>query len=140
MVRHRTAKPVGTTSPRGSNCHKCHVANFTAIIGFDELRLNGKLTPAATKTQLQDVIDKGRLTPPRPRPRRTSPTPNPQRLWVREYTHANCGHCHNGGMTTESIDRVFRPARGPFVANTINKRTEGRTKPGDADRPGQART
>ena len=51
-----------TTSPRAPNCQQCHVANFTQIIGFDELRLNGKLTPAAAKTQLQEVIDKGWLT------------------------------------------------------------------------------
>ncbi len=129
-------QPVRHAIPSRIECHKCHIANFTAIIGFDELRLNGMLA-GATKTQLQDVIDKGMLTAAPTNPRRDITDTNPQRLFVRQYCHANCGHCHNGGMTTESIDRVFSLREDMFVANTINKRTEGRTKPGIRIVPGQ---
>ena len=59
-----------------------------------------------------------------------------RRKGIREYFHANCGHCHNGGMTTESIDRVFDLREKAFVTSTINKMTEGRTKTGIRIVPG----
>lgn len=115
--------------PGRIDCRKCHIANFTTVIGFDELRLNGPLG-AATKTQLQEVIDRQWLTAPPAAPHAQIVDSNPRRKWIREYMHANCGHCHNGGVTAEEITRVFDLREKAFVANTVNKMTEGRTKSG----------
>ena len=62
---------------------------------------------------------------------------DPKRKWILEYMHANCGHCHNGGMTAESITRVFDLRAPKFLASTINQKTEGRTKSGIRIVPGK---
>lgn len=116
-------------------CQECHIANFTAVIGFDELRLNAALA-GQTKTQLQDVIDKQWLTVPPAAPHAQIVDTDPARKWIREYMHGNCGHCHNGGMTTESITRVYDLRHNAFVMNTVNKMTDGRTLPGTRIIPG----
>jgi hypothetical protein len=115
--------------PARLDCRKCHIANFTTIIGFDELRLNGPLGGAA-KTQLQEIIDRQWLSMPPPAPHAQIVDSNPRRKWIREYMHANCGHCHNGGTTAEEITRVFDLREKAFVTNTVNRMTEGRTRSG----------
>jgi hypothetical protein len=122
--------------PSRADCQGCHVANFTQVIGFDELRLNGKLTPAAAKTQLQEVIDKGWLTTPPTAPLANITDTNPMRQWVREYMHANCGHCHNGGEPLENITRIYDLRHEAFIANTVNKEVVGRSAEGMRILPG----
>jgi hypothetical protein len=122
--------------PSRTNCRQCHIANFATVIGFDELRLNGPRASGGMN-QLQEVIGKGFLTVTPPTPFATITDTNMQRRAVREYMHANCGHCHNGGMTVEEVTRVFDLREKAFEMNTINKPTEGRTKPGLRIIPGR---
>jgi len=129
-------KSIGHNIPSRANCQACHVANFTQIIGFDELRLNGKLTPAAAKTQLQEVIDKGWLTTNPTAPLADITDTNVERKWVREYMHANCGHCHNGGEPLENITRIYDLRHGAFIANTVNQMVVGRSAEGMRILPG----
>src|SRR4030095_12044275 len=93
-------------TPERLACYECHIANFTTVIGFDELRLNSVL-PGQTKNQLQEVIDRQWLTVPPKAPFLDVVDTDPARKWIREYMHGNCGHCHNGGMTVEAITRVY---------------------------------
>ncbi len=130
-------KTIGHNIPSRANCQQCHVANFTQIIGFDELRLNGKLSPAAAKTQLQEVIDKGWLTTPPIAPLADITDTNAERRWVREYMHANCGHCHNGGMPLENIARIYDLRHSAFIANTVNQMVVGRSAQGMRVLPGR---
>lgn len=81
-------------------CWNCHIANRSPIIGFDELRLNAKLAPAAAQTQLTQVIEKGWLTRPPTAPlAEVKGGRTPLEQTVMEYFQANCAHCHNGVAT-----------------------------------------
>jgi hypothetical protein len=136
MVNVGGAAPITHSIPSRINCQECHLANFTPIIGFDELRLNGPL-PGQTKAQLQDVIEKGFLSAAPTAPFANITAADPKLKWVLEYMHANCGHCHNGGTETpDNITRVFDLRAPRFLANTIRKPTEGRTKAGTRIVPG----
>jgi hypothetical protein len=111
--------------PSRKDCWNCHIANKAPIIGFDELRLNSKLTPTATTTQLDQVVAKQWLT--------QAPTPpiievtgrTPAEKAALEYLQANCSHCHNGEQPLEpgarypALDLRYTQA----VKNTVNVMT-----------------
>ena len=137
MVNVGGAAPITHSIPSRINCQECHLANYTPIIGFDELRLNGPLA-GQTKTQLQDVIDKSFLSAAPTAPFANITATEPKLKWVLEYMHANCGHCHNGGTETpENITRVYDLRAASFLASTIRQPTVGRTKSGMRIVPGR---
>jgi hypothetical protein len=136
MVNVGGAAPITHSIPSRINCQECHLANFAPVIGFDELRLNGPL-PGQTKTQLDELGAKGVLSAAPTAPFADIAAADAKTKWVLQYMHANCGHCHNGGMTEESITRVFDLRAPKFLASTINKKTEGRTKSGIRIVPGK---
>ncbi len=123
------SKPVTHNIPSQIDCRSCHISNLSPIIGFDELRLNGR-RGAATSTQLQDVIAKGWLSSPPSPPFAEVVEPNPAQKWIREYMHANCGHCHNGGPPVGNITRLYDLREKAFLGNTIGKRVEERSAEG----------
>ncbi len=113
--------------PSRTACGKCHEENGMVgqtFIGFDELRLNSKLTPAATKTQLQVFSDAGLFTGPLPAMPATitdATTNDAGRLLrIKQFLFGNCVHCHNGNS-------VFDLHPDVFVANTVNKATEAQS-------------
>jgi hypothetical protein len=120
-------KPFEHTLPSRQMCSECHDENGNSgrqtFIGFDEPRLNSKLTPAAAKTQLQDIADRGMLMmPPRTTPETITDTTNDggRMLRIKRFIFGNCVHCHNGG-------KVFDMNPAVFVANTVNKDTESQS-------------
>jgi hypothetical protein len=120
-------KPFAHTLPSRQMCSDCHDENGNngrqTFIGFDEPRLNSKLTPAAAKTQLQDISDKGMLLmPARTTPETITDTTNDggRLLRIKRFVFGNCVHCHNGG-------KVFDMNPDKFVANTVNKDTESQS-------------
>jgi hypothetical protein len=122
--------------PSRTECRQCHLANVTPIIGFDELRLNHTL-PDQTESQLEQVIARQWLSTPPPLPfEEVSGGRNPLETEILGYMHGNCGHCHNGAESAENITRVFSLRYRDFVANTIGRMTEGRTRTGIRIVPG----
>jgi hypothetical protein len=104
-IQGRTAAPVTIGGkalvhqiPSRDDCKKCHAANFSNIIGFDEVRLNSALTPGG-KTQLESFALAGffNQAPPSPAAQINDPDPLTQR--VKAYVYGNCFHCHNGNDT-----------------------------------------
>jgi len=113
--------------PSRTSCGKCHEENgmvAQTFIGFDELRLNSKLTPTAAKTQLQAFGDAGIFTAPVPAMPATitdATTNDAGRLLrIKRFLFGNCVHCHNGNS-------VFDLHPDVFVANTVNKATEAQS-------------
>lgn len=122
--------------PSRVHCRQCHLANFTPVIGFDELRLNWA-PPGQSRSQLERLIERQLLTVPPAPPFAAIVDADPERRWLRGYMHGNCGHCHNGGKTSENITRLYDLRERAFVASTIGKPTEGRTKSGIRIVPGK---
>jgi hypothetical protein len=80
--------------PSRFDCRTCHESNRTPIIGFDELRLNGRM-PGADATQLEELAQAGVFTHALPdAPAQISGADRPTREVV-GYLHGNCAHCHN---------------------------------------------
>jgi mono/diheme cytochrome c family protein len=93
------------------------------FIGFDELRLNSKLTPAAAKTQLQTFADAGVFTDPLPANPATitdATADGGRLLRIKRFVFGNCVSCHNGEGQVD-----LRP--DVFVANTVGKATEAQS-------------
>jgi hypothetical protein len=106
--------------PSRSDCDKCHAANDTKIIGFDELRLNGKLAGAPT-TQLEAFAALGAFNSPLPaNPAQISVPSDPVLEQVEGFVQGNCVHCHNGVDPT-----VFDLSYPTFVQNTVGQMTMG---------------
>ncbi len=112
--------------PKQADCWNCHIANKSPIIGFDELRLNSRLT-GQTAFQLDVVIGKGWLTAPPPKPWVAITDPDPLQEQAFQYIQANCVHCHNGeqeprepGARYPKLDLRW----DHVLQQTINKMTE----------------
>jgi len=100
--------------PSRQDCGACHEANAKTaqtFIGFDEVRLNSKLTPASTTTQLEDFA--GLFTSPPPKPAALA-DPDPRLLRIKRFVLGNCVHCHDGGRVVDLHPDLF-------VANTVGK-------------------
>jgi len=106
--------------PSRSDCDKCHAANDTKIIGFDELRLNSKL-PGAAMTQLEALAAMNAFKVALPTdPARISVPADPVLEQVEGFVQGNCAHCHNG------LDSSVFDLRYPtFVQNTVGQMTMG---------------
>ena len=104
-IQERTPTPVtvGGRSfmhqiPSRDDCKKCHAANDTPVIGFDEIRLNAPLMPGG-QIQLASFGNKGFFTRPLPAPAAQISDPDPLTQRVKGYLFGNCYHCHNGNDT-----------------------------------------
>lgn len=107
--------------PAKQDCQSCHDNNAKTteadIIGFDELRLNWKL-PGATKTQLEDLVDKKVLST-LPAAPATITVADPVLARVEGWVFGNCVHCHNGAEGMLDLHPSV------FVANTVNMASQG---------------
>jgi hypothetical protein len=120
-------QPFAHVLPSRNACGECHEQNAKVtqtFIGFDELRLNSKLTATATKTQLQTFADAGIFTqaPPAAPKTITDNTANDggRMLRIKRWVFGNCVSCHAGEGNVD-----LRP--DVFVANTVSKATESQT-------------
>jgi hypothetical protein len=113
-------QPFPHVLPSRQACDDCHLENgkqTQTFIGFDELRLNSKLTASSARTQLQDLADAGIFKNPPPSdpvslPDSTNPAdPLPR---VKRFVFGNCVHCHYGGAQFDLRPEVFEQ-------NTVNK-------------------
>jgi hypothetical protein len=107
--------------PSRFDCRTCHESNRTAIIGFDELRLNAA-REGESETQLQALAAAGVFTDPLPeRPARVEASDAKTRE-VLGYLHGNCAHCHNGSANSMS---ALSLEHGVALANTIDVESQG---------------
>ncbi len=112
--------------PSRNACGDCHIKNGTVrqtFIGFDETRLNSKLTPASATTQLQTFADAGIFTLPLPADPATitdDSADGGRLLRIKRFVFGNCVTCHNGDGNVD-----FNP--DVFVANTVNQPTEAQS-------------
>lgn len=113
-------QPFDHTLPSRDNCSDCHQQNgnaYQTFIGFDEIRLNHKRTPASIKTQLEELRDAGVFTQARPATPRSIVEADANLLITKEFVLGNCVHCHN------EKGKVFDLAPEVFVANTVGQMT-----------------
>jgi hypothetical protein len=112
--------------PSRNACGECHEKNgmvAQTFIGFDELRLNSKLTPDSASTQLQTFADAGLFTLPVPADPATisdASADDGRLLRIKRFVFGNCVTCHNGQGNVD-----FNPA--VFVDNTVGKPTEAQS-------------
>lgn len=115
-------QPFAHVLPSRNACGLCHEQNgmvAQTFIGFDELRLNSKLSAEAAKTQLQTFADAGLFTQPIPAtPASIADSSNDggRLLRIKRFVFGNCVTCHNGGGQVDLHPDVF-------VANTVNQAT-----------------
>ena len=107
--------------PSRFDCHTCHDANDTVIIGFDELRMNGPRS-GGSLSQLVELDQKGLFTNPLPADPDSILTADATTAQVEGYLHGNCSHCHNSSPSAPSV-LVLEHAVA--VANVVGKPTEG---------------
>jgi len=119
--------PFPHTLPSRQACGDCHEKNgkvAQTFIGFDELRLNSKLSATSTKTQLQELAGLFMNPPPANPATITDKTADPNmqkvKLRIKQFVFGNCVHCHNG---QEVVD--FHP--DVFEMNTINQKTDAQS-------------
>lgn len=113
-------QPFDHTLPSRDNCSDCHQQNgnaYQTFIGFDEIRLNHKLTPASAKTQLEELRDAGVFSQAPPTAARSIVEPDANLLKAKQFVLGNCVHCHN------EKGKVFDLAPEVFVANTVGQAT-----------------
>jgi hypothetical protein len=115
------------TLPSYQACGGCHTENNNGgaqtFIGFDEMRLNSKLTPTSTKTQLEELADAKLFTAPIPSPAATitdNSNDGGRLLRIKRFVFGNCVHCHNGKS-------YFDLHPDMFVANTVGKPTNSQS-------------
>lgn len=118
-------QPFEHVLPSRNACGECHEKNGAVaqtFIGFDELRLNSKLTAASATTQLQAFADAELFTmPPPAQPVTITDAGGDGRLLrIKRFVFGNCVTCHNG-------DGNFDMAPDVFVENTVNKPTESQS-------------
>jgi hypothetical protein len=105
--------------PSKIHCGDCHTANAqltSAIIGFDEIRLGGKVKDTDPEPQLAALAKRDLFTGAIPASPATITDPDPVLERVKRFVFGNCVHCHNG-QGANPVD--LRPEA--FVRNTVNK-------------------
>lgn len=133
-------QPFEHTLPSRDNCNDCHHENgnaYQTFIGFDEIRLNTKLSATSAKTQLEELEEAGIFTQAPAGPPRSIIESDPTLLAVKQFVLGNCVHCHN------EKGKVFDMAPEVFVANTVGQMTNAqsvqppdgwlRVKPGEPE-------
>lgn len=117
-------KPFMHDLPSRQMCKGCHeesgMEGGQTFIGFDELRLNTKLTAASAKTQLQEFHDRGVFTKAMPTDPVTIVDADPRLLRIKRAIFGNCVHCHMG-------NKVFDLRPNVFVENNVKKPTEAQS-------------
>jgi len=119
-------QPFAHALPSRNACGLCHEQNgmvAQTFIGFDELRLNSKLTPDAPKTQLQTFADAGLFSMPvsaAPATITDTSDDGGRLLRIKRFVFGNCVTCHNGGGQVDLHPDLF-------VANTVGKPTEAQS-------------
>ena len=119
-------QPFEHVLPSRNACGECHEKNggvAQTFIGFDQLRLNSKLSAAAATTQLQAFADAGLFTlPPPAEPLTITDASNDggRLLRIKRFVFGNCVTCHNG-------DGNFDMHPDVFVENTVSKPTESQS-------------
>jgi hypothetical protein len=117
-------KPFNHDLPSRQMCKDCHESSYQegsqAFIGFDEVRLNSKLTPNAAKTQLQEFADAGFFKNPLPNDPATITDADARMERIKRAFFGNCVHCHMGG-------KVFDLRPNVLVENTVGKPTEAQS-------------
>jgi hypothetical protein len=103
--------------PSRNDCKKCHGANDTSIIGFDEIRLNVALESDG-QTQLEAFASAAFFSQALPSPAAKIVASDPLTLRVKSYVYGNCYHCHNGNDT-----QVFDMHPDGFVEAVVGKET-----------------
>ena len=107
--------PFAHDIPSRSDCGDCHKANAkvaSTFIGFDETRLNSRLTAGAPKTQLEDLAALFSAAPPAKPAEILDPDPRLQR--IKRFVFGNCVHCHNGSRVVDLHPELL-------VTNTVGK-------------------
>jgi hypothetical protein len=107
--------PFSHDIPSRDDCLACHESNgkvAQTFIGFDELRLTGKLNAAAARSQLEELAPIFTAAPPA-KPAEIVDA-DPRLLRIKRFVFGNCVHCHNGGRVVD-----LRP--DVLVANTVRK-------------------
>ena len=116
-------QPFAHDLPSREMCGNCHTESGMqgqTFIGFDEIRLNSKLTPTAAKTQLEELNALSIFTTALPSDPATITDPDPVLERVKRAVFGNCAHCHMGGS-------VFDMRPSVFVENTVGKETEAQS-------------
>ncbi len=130
------------TIPGVLDCRACHDSRRTEILGFSALQLSTDRDPGAPHAEplepgmvtLKTLVEEGRLTPSREDLVRNPPriaADSPRTRSVLGYFTTNCGACHNGESTLESLGLLLKhPAAAvpesaaPGIATTVGQ--EGR--------------
>jgi hypothetical protein len=113
-------QPFDHTLPSRDMCSGCHHENgntYQTFVGFDELRLNSKLSPTDTKTQLEQFLASGIFMKAPTTPPRAIKETDPTLQKAKEFIEGNCVHCHN------EHGQVFDMAPEVFVQNTVGMDT-----------------
>jgi hypothetical protein len=115
-------QPFPHNLPSRAMCLACHQENGMVrqtFIGFDEARLNIKLSPTSAKTQLEDLSAAGVLSnmPTNPETFVDNSNDGGRLLRIKRFVFGNCVHCHNGKTLVD-----FHPDN--FVKNTVNVPSE----------------
>ncbi|HEY0707562.1 MAG TPA: hypothetical protein VGG33_12245, partial [Polyangia bacterium] len=105
--------------PSLEDCEKCHQANDTPVIGFDELRLNAPAAPGG-QMQLAAFAAAGAFNAPMPAQPMRITDPDPMTEKVKQYIYGNCVHCHNG-----SNPQVFSLRPEEFPMSVVRQQTIG---------------
>jgi hypothetical protein len=110
--------------PSRENCGHCHTESGMmgqTFIGFDELRLNSKLTPTSTDIQLKELADLFMMpVPATPATITDNSNDGGRLLRIKRAIFGNCAHCHNGGSVFDLRPEVF-------VENTVKKASESQS-------------
>ena len=117
--------PFKHSLPSRRACGECHSEHVEInFLGFDELRLNSKLSETSTKTQLQELFDAGVFTTA---PRADAATVKDatmndggRMLRIKRFVYGNCYHCHNG-------NGLFNLHPDVFEMTVVNKPTDSQS-------------
>ncbi|HVY25346.1 MAG TPA: hypothetical protein VHB79_02300 [Polyangiaceae bacterium] len=117
-------KPFDHALPSRDMCSDCHHENgntYQTFVGFDEIRLNTKLSASDTMTQLERFLADGVFMYAPTAPPRAIVETDPKLLSVEQFVLGNCVHCHN------EKGKVFDLAPEVFVQNTVGQKTNAQS-------------
>ena len=122
-------RPFRHDLPSLEMCKGCHeesgMEGGQSFIGFDEVRLNSKLTPDRAKTQLQELSEAGLFTKPLPPEPASIANADPRLARIMRGVFGNCVHCHMG-------NKVFDLRPEVFIQNTVEEADRSPERPSPA--------
>ena len=115
--------------PDRDTCRECHDSMPDRVLGFSALQLSH----AGSGVTLDQLIEEQRLNAPPSAPPAV-PGGDIERAAL-GYLHANCGHCHNDGGSSDAFSEVsmvlwlpgaalVQPSDTPTYTTTIGRNTE----------------